>query len=287
MRQTAFLRYCIGGLIGIAAFAGGFVGQAYAHPTARYLHRSTSIRVTHRTVLGHPVRVCSWRPGDRRVRGLVRYSRTHLLTVPGWAGAGRKRSRAACALNGGTYRTASPNRYRPSGTVFAQGRRIRRVMDAPAVGFLPGGRVIFGAQAARQHGSGNIMNGLAMLVEHGRPLLRHSDAVWTTPAQFACGAPGTDGVYGCSRSAVVQFKNGRVGLVEVLHASMPAAAIILKQMGARAAITFDSGGAAGMWTLIGRHNLSRTQVGRYVGATMGTNWHRHIPDAIVMNARKL
>jgi hypothetical protein len=260
---------------------------AQAHPTAKFIQTKTSIRVSHRTVLGHPVRVCSWRPGDRHVRGLVRYSRTHLLTVPGWAQAGRKRSRAVCALNGGTYRTATPNQYRPSGTVYAQGRRIRKVMDAPAVGFLPGGRVIFGARAARRHGSGNVMNGLAMLVEHGHVLRSHADAPWTTRSQYACGAPGTDGVYGCSRSAVVAFRNGRVGLVEVMHASMPAAAVILRTMGAKAAITFDSGGAAGMWTLLGRHNLSRSQVGRYIGATMGTPWHRHIPDAIIVNARKL
>jgi hypothetical protein len=30
VKQTALLRFCIGGLLGIAAFAGGFVGQAYA-----------------------------------------------------------------------------------------------------------------------------------------------------------------------------------------------------------------------------------------------------------------
>src|SRR6185437_4904930 len=96
-------------------------------------------------VYGHHVRVCSWRPGDNRVRGLVRYSK-RLHTVPGWAMAGQKRSRAVCALNGGTYQTR-PATYRPSGTVFAQGRRIRGVMDAPAVGFLANGRVVFGAHA--------------------------------------------------------------------------------------------------------------------------------------------
>jgi hypothetical protein len=202
--------------------------------------------------------------------------------------AGQQRSRAVCSLNGGTYRTATPNRYRPSGTLFAGGRRVRRVMDAPAVGFLSRGRVVFGAAAARKAGSGNVMNGLAFIVSGGHPLLHHADAAWTTPKQFICGAPGTDGTYGCSRSSLVQFKNGRVGLVEIGHASMPLAARILVAMGAKEAVTFDSGGAALLWTLAGSHNTgSRTQVGHLMGATVGSAWKRRIPDAIVVNARPL
>lgn len=283
MRQTALLRFCIGGLIGIAAFTTGFLGQAYAHPTARYLARSTTIRMRGEIVYSHHVRVCSWKPGDARVRGLVRYSR-RLMTVPGWAQAGRRASRAVCAINGGTYQT-SPATYRPSGTVFAQGRRIRGVMDAPAVGFV-GGRIYMGARNARRHGAKSIMNGLAYLVVKGlaQPF---TSAPWLTPKQWSCGAPGTDGVYGCSRSNLVQFKNGRVGLVEIGHATMPLAAQILRRMGARWAITFDSGGAALMWTLLGSHNTgSRTQVGHLLGATVGTVFHRRIPDAIIVNARR-
>jgi len=288
VKQTAVLRFFLGALLGWAVFTGAFAAKAFGHPTATFLSARTTIRVHGELVLGHHVRVCSWRPGDARVRGLVRYSK-RLHTVPGWALAGQRTSRAVCSLNGGTYRTApGAGQYRPSGTLFAGGRRVRGVTDAPAVGFLSRGRVVFGARAARKAGSGNIMNGLAFLVSGGHPLLQHSDAAWTTPKQFTCGAPGTDGTYGCSRSNLVQFRNGRVGLVEIGHASMPLAARILVRMGAREAVTFDSGGAALMWTLQGSHNTgSRTQVGHLMGATVGSVWKRRIPDAIIVNARPL
>lgn len=259
--------------------------NASAHPTARYLHAKTTLRVRNALVFGHHARVCSWRPGDTRTRALVRYSK-RLHTVPGWAMAGKHRSRAVCAINGGTYRTITPDQYRPSGTVYASGRRIRGVTDAPAVGFI-GSRVYFGARNAYRHGSRNIMNGLAFLVDHGALLRSHSQAPWTTPAQFRCGAPGTDGVYGCSRSIFAQLRNGRVALIEIGHASMPLAARIAKALGARTAVTFDSGGAALMWTLTGSHNTgSRRQVGHLIGATVGSAWKRRIPDAIIVNARK-
>lgn len=256
---------------------------ASARPTARYLSRTT-IRVHAEVVLGHHVRVCSWRPGDRRVRGLVRYSRA-TRTVPGWAEAGRRASRAVCAINGGTYALAS---YRPSGTVVAGGRRITPISDAPAVGLLASGRVVWGARRARRLGAANIMNGLAYVVSGGHAIRSHAEAPWTTSAQFSCGAPGTDGWYGCSRSVLAAFANGRVGLVEIGHASMPLAGRILVRMGAVEAITFDSGGAALMWTLEGRRNTgSRSQAGHLFGVTAGTSWHRRIPDAIIINARRL
>jgi len=286
VKQTMLLRFILGALVGIAAFAGGMLGQAYAHPTARYLQQATTIRIKNELVLGHHVRVCKWRPGDRRVRGIVRYSKL-AKTVPGWAGAGRRLSRASCALNGGTYQTAAgAYQWRPSGTVYATGRRVRHVMDAPAVGFV-GGHVYFGARHAYRRGSREIVNQLAYLVRKGVPLRSHSEAPWTTSAQFWCGAPGTDGVYGCSRSVVAQWSNGRVGLVEIGHASMPLAARILRAMGVVNASTGDSGGAALMWTLLGTHNTgSRTQVGHLFGATVGSAWKRHIVDAIIVNARR-
>ena len=273
-------------LLAVGAFVLAAVPNASAHPTATFLSARTTIRVHGELVYGHHVRLCSWRPGDARVRGLVRYSK-RLKTVPGWAMAGLRPSRAVCVLNGGTYRTASPNQYRPSGTVYAQGRRIRGFTDAPAVGFV-GGHAYFGARAAYRRGARSIMNGLAYLVDHGRPLLRHSQAPWTTAKQFGCGAPGTDGIYGCSRSVVARMANGRVAMIEIGHATMPLAARILVRMGAREAITFDSGGAALMWTLLGSHNTgSRTQVGHLMGATVGSAWKRRIPDAVVVNARPL
>jgi len=273
-------------LLAVGAFVLAAAPNASAHPTATFLSVRTTIRVSHRTILGHPVRSCTWRPGDARVRGLVRYSRLHLLTVPGWAGAGKRRSRASCAANSGTYRTATPNQYRPSGTVYAQGRRIRGLMDAPAVGFV-GGHVFFGARNAYRHGARSIMNGLAFLVDHGHALTSHRLAPWTTRSQFTCGPPGTDGPIGCSRTCVAAFANGRVGLVEVMHASIPEAALILRRMGVREAITLDSGGAAGLWTVTGRDDLPGPQVGRFFGAAMNTPWHRHLPMAIVINARPL
>lgn len=284
MRAFVLPRYLLGCALGVFAIALGIIAAAaFAHPTSLFIAHRTSIRVHGEVVLGHHVRVCSWRPGDPRVRGRVRYS-PRLMTVPGWAGAGQRSSRAVCAINGGTYRLSD---YLPSGTVYAGGRRVRGVTDAPAVGFLSGGRVVWGAQTARRAGSGNIINGLAYLVSGGKPLLSHSDAPWTTSAQFSCGAPGTDGYYGCSRSVLAQFANGRVGLVEIGHASMPLAARILVRMGAREAITFDSGGAALLWTLEGRRNTTGHQVGRLFGVTAGTPWHRRIPDAIVINARRV
>jgi hypothetical protein len=285
--QHRYLNLVLGMIIGLAAFMAGLVGQAYAHPTAKFLRTKTTLRVTNRIVLQHHLRICSWRPGDHRVRGLVKYSK-HLATVPGWAGAGRHTSRAACSINGGTYRTAHPNYLRPSGTVYAMGRKVRGVMDAPAVGFLSNGRVIFGAHAAYHAGSREIVNALSYLVSGGKPLLHHSGAAWTTPAQFSCGPPGSDGTYGCSRSVLAQFKNGRVGLVEIGHASMPLAARILVRLHAREAVTFDSGGAALMWSIVGSHNTGRrTQAGHLFGVTAGTPWHRRVADAIVINARKL
>lgn len=276
----------IGTIFGLAtAITLSSASAAGAHPTPHFLSARTTIRTHNALVLGHHVRVCSWMPRDSRVRGIVRYSK-RLKTVPGWAKAGKHRSRAVCAINGGTYQTR-PATYRPSGTVYAQGRKIRRVMDAPAVGFV-GGRVYLGAQAARRHGAKNIMNGLSYLVLDGVAQTKHSEMPWTTPSQFSCGAPGTDGVYGCSRSLIAQMKNGRVAMIEVGHASMPLAARIAVRLGARWAITFDSGGAALMWTLRGSHNTgSRKQVGHLIGATVGSAWKRRIPDAVVVNARPM
>lgn len=272
-------------LVGVLMLAAPAVAQA--HPTNGWLSAQTTIRVHGELVLGHHVRVCSWKPGDNRVRGLVRYSK-HLKTVPGWAQAGLRPSRAVCALNGGTYRTApGVNQYRPSGTVYAQGRRIRGLTDAPAVGFV-GGHVFFGARLARKHGAKSIMNALAYLVRDGKAQLNHRLMPWTTLKQFSCGAPGTDGTYGCSRSVVAQMRNGRVAMIEIGHASMPLAAKILVRMGVKTAVTFDSGGAALMWTLQGSHNTgSRTQVGHLIGATVGSAWKRRIPDAVIVNARPL
>lgn len=261
-----------------------FPPAALAHPTAHFLRTRTSLRVHAEYQLGHKVWVCSWRPGDRRIRGLVTYSKRAPRTVEAWAGAGRRRSRTACAMNGGTYQWRN---YYPSGALFAEGRRIHPASNAPAAGFTLGGRVWFGARNARRHGSVNIVNGMAFLVQRGRPLLSHSRAPWTTPAQYSCGARGTDSWYGCFRSVVVSFRSGRVGLVEIALASMPLSARILKRMGVRDALAVDSGGAARLWTLAGRHNTGR----RYVGHTFGTippgyPWHRMIPDAILINARR-
>jgi len=261
-----------------------FPPAVFAHPTARFIRNHTTIRVHAEYQLGHKVWVCSWRPGDTRVRPLVTYSRRSPRTVEAWAGAGRRRSRTVCAMNGGTYTWRT---YYPSGALFAEGRRIHPASDAPAVGFTRNGRVWFGARNARRHGSVNIVNGMAFLIQRGRPLLSHARAPWTTPAQFSCGARGTDSWYGCFRSTIVSFRNGRVGLVEIALASMPTASRILMRMGVRDAITLDAGGAARLWTLAGRHNTGRYRVGHTFGTIPpGYPWHRLIPDAVLINARR-
>jgi hypothetical protein len=227
------------------------------------------VAVRTQTVLGHHVRVCAWNPASAHVRGLVRYSKT-LHTITGWA-SGQRRVR--CAMNGGTY----GRHYVPSGNVWALGRQIRTsAPNAPAVGFRRG-RMYFGYENARLHGAVNIMNGLAYLVRDGKAIRTHAEAPWTTPAQFGCGPRGSDGWYGCFRSCAVQFKNGRVALVEVSLASMPVAARILKSMGAVTAITFDSGGAAGIDT---PHH------GGLFGSTSGTIWHRLLPDDMIVQVTR-
>ena len=116
------------------------------------------------------------------------------------------------------------------------------------------------------------MNGLAYLVRDGHPLRYHSQAPWTTRAQFSCGARGTDGWYGCYRSALVRFKGGRVGFAEVELASMPVAAKVLRRLGVVDALTLDSGGGAMLWT---------RRFGNF-GTTAGTRWSRLIPMAVTV-----
>lgn len=254
---------------------------ADAHPTAHFVRTRTSIRTTALNVLGHHVRMTTWRPGDRRARLLVAYSR-HRHTVTTWAGAHRRRSRAVAAINGGTWRWAT---NRPIGTVWAQGRRITRTTRRPAVGFLPRGRVVLGARAARRRGSVNIVAGEAVLVRHSRALRRHP---WATPGQESCGPPGTDGA-GCFRSNVVLFRNGRAGLVEIGYATMAQAAAVLVRLHARWAVTYDSGGSALLWTLSGRGGCAdRRASGRCYGIThaAGLHWERQVPDAIILEARR-
>lgn len=219
-------------------------------------------------VLSHNVRVCNWMP-HTRIRVIVKYNKVHHHTVPGWSKA---QPRTVCTMNGGTYNTTT---YRPSGNLWAVGHRIKyNNPDAPAVGFV-GTRMYFGYRNARRHHAVNIMNGLAMLVVKGHALKTHNDAPWTTPAQFNCGPRGTDGWYGCFRSCAVQYKNGRFGIVEIAFSSMPLAAHILKAMHVVNAITFDSGGSAGMYA---RHIL--------FSPTAGTSWHRLLPDSIVVQKVK-
>jgi hypothetical protein len=265
----------------VVALVAVLPAVASAHPTRSFVRNRTSIRTVAMSVLGHHVRMTSWRPGDRHARVLVGYSR-HRHTVTGWAGAHRKRSRSVAAINGGTWRWST---NRPVGTVWSMGRRITRTSGHPAVGFLPRGRVVFGARSARRRGSVNIVAGEAVLIRHSRILSRYP---YANAAQESCGPRGTDGA-GCFRSNVVRFRNGRAALVEIGFATMAQAAAVLKRMGARAAVTFDSGGSAVMWTLKGRGGCAdRRAAGRCYGIAhaAGLHWERQVPDAIILEARR-
>jgi len=227
-----------------------------------------AVTIKTETVLAHHVRVCAWYPASTRLRTMVFYSH-RLRTVTGWA---HVVPRVRCAMNGGTYNTST---LRPSGNVWAHGAAIRRNdANAPAVGFVRG-HLYFGYANARRHGAVNVMNGLAYLVRNGQGVSSRTQAPWTTRAQFSCGPRGSDGWYGCFRSCAVQFKNGRVGLVEVSLASMPRASRILRAMGVVNAITFDSGGSA---------ELATPGHGYPVGSTVGTPWHRLLPDDMIVQA---
>lgn len=230
---------------------------------------ATTIRVGHTTVLGHRVAYCTWNPHRSHVHPIVRWSLHTRHTVKAWANRTRG---SICALNGNTYnaRTAMP-----IGPVRARGHWVtRRNRRIPSFGFV-GRRVVFGWEAIHAVHPQNVMSGKAYLVLHGRPIMRRTQAPWATRAQFNCGARGTDGWYGCYRSAVVRFRNGRVGFVSVELASMPLAGAILKRMGAVIAVTGDSGGGEEYWAR-GRTFQTIPNAGRYAA------WRRAIPDAVIL-----
>lgn len=255
---------------GVAVLASSSVAQA-------------GTRVTAHRVMGHNVRIVKWRPATG-VRALVGFSRHH-QTVPGWANA-RHQTQIVAAINCGTWDWQSGL---PIGTVWSHGRRVTRVQDRPAVGFLASGAVIFGAWQARARHAGNIISGAAYLVRNGTPVRTKRDAPWATVGQWSCGPPGTDG-NGCWRSNVVQFRDGSVGLVEIAYASMPAAARLLRRLGVTDALTLDSGGSADLWTRSGsRGTCADPHVfGHCFGIThaAGLHWERPVPDAIVISVRK-
>ena len=97
----------------------------------------------------------------------------------------------------------------------------------------------------------------------------------------------TSGAQLLPHEAIQQLSQHLLPHTTVLTPNIPEAALILRRMGVREAITLDSGGAAGLWTVTGRDDLPGPQVGRFFGAAMNTPWHRHLPMAIVINARPL
>jgi hypothetical protein len=117
---------------------------------------------------------------------------------------------------------------------------------------------------------------------------------FASSVQATCGPAGTDGRAGCFRSVVAQFKNGRVGLVEIAHASMRTAARILVRMHVKFAWTGDAGGSS---LLAWRHGRGRgcASADRVrsrwscMGVThsAGLNWERPVPDVIVLVRRPL
>lgn len=283
VRQARRQRVAVGAVLLVAVASLFMAGRASARVDAAFLrHHATSVHVREYRIGGHHVKVVSWRPGNRYIRALVDYSQ-HRHTVPLWAHARSSTSRAVAGMNGGTWHWSTG---RPIGTVWAQGRRITRTSAHPAVGFLSRGRVVFGARAARRRGSVNILAGEATLIRHGRILKRYP---WAHGVQVACGARGTDGAIGCFRSNVVRFKGGRVGLVEISYASMHTAALILRSLHAVAAVTYDSGGSANLWTSIGHGACSDARVrGRCMGIAhaAGLRWERQVPTAFTIMVRR-
>jgi hypothetical protein len=234
---------------------------------------ATTIRTGHTTVMGHRVAYCTWNPRRSHVHPLVRWSLRERHTVKAWM---NRTPRSVCGVNGNTYSAATAM---PVGPVRTRGRWVTRKNRAiPVFGFV-GRRVVFGWTQIHQRHPANVMSGKAYLVLHGRAIVRHQQAPWATRAQFNCGARGTDGWYGCYRSAVVRFKNGRVGFVSIELASMPMAGAILHRMGVQIAVTGDSGG--GEEYAVRRAGELRTfqtipNAGRYA------RWRRPIPDAVIL-----
>jgi hypothetical protein len=227
---------------------------------------------------GHMVRYTSWRPGLSRVIGHVAFSRRH-KRVEAFAHAGSRRTPSIAAINASTWNWASGI---PTGTLWTNGTQITGLNDRPAVGFV-GSNVVFGARLAAEEGAKNIVSGPAYLLRGGEV---ESSFPYAANAQIHCAAPRTDGGYGCWRSIVATFKNGRAAVLEISFASMPTAAHILQMMGATNAIAFDSGGSATMWTRAGSGGCYAYH---YVGHCFGSlhyahmGYERTIPDAVVIS----
>jgi len=220
-----------------------------------------------RVVLGHKVAYCTWNEYTGLVEGFVSWGKK-VKTITSWAHTNRS---TVCANNGNTYE----KNLTPNGPVRSKGVWItKRNKSEPVFGFV-GRRIVFGWKNVLRSGSRNVMSGKAYLVRNGVAITKMSQAPYSTHAQFYCGPRGTDAWYGCFRSAVVSFKNGRVGLVSISLASMPVAGKILKKMGVVNAITGDAGGGEEYWA---------------EGHTFGTipnkgphsAWKRKIPDAIMV-----
>lgn len=261
-------------VIGAFALGAGYAAYAASSPAVR---RATDIRIATVHVAPwrggrkHTVMECTWSGYTAQASGYVRWQRTHLKTVTEFA---RHDTNAVCAINGNTYVDSTRT---PAGPVRTHGVWItRHYHSEPVYGFL-GRRIVFGWRAVNRPGVENVMSGKAWLVRHGRAIRDHAQAPYTTPAQFGCSARGTDGWYGCFRTAAVEFKGGRYGLVSIGLASMPEAGRILVRMGAVEAVTGDSGGGAEGW-FAGHPFGTIPNGGRY------SNWHRRIPDAIIVDA---
>jgi hypothetical protein len=263
----------------LSAAVFAVAGAADAHsvpPVETMLHR-TSVQIRVRTVGGHLMKSITWMPGDRHLSVTVGYSR-HGRAPVAWGALGRAN---LAVLNGGTWlwRTGLP-----VGTVVSHGRVIRIDPRIPAVGYTSSGDLVLGTRAARAAHVRNIVNAKAYLVLHGRAVTRKPSSV--TRVQWLCDAPGTDGAEGCYRSVVAKFRNGRVGLFEVAYISMPAAARLLARMGARAAVAFDSGGSATVWSAAGHGGCPQSwQSGSCFGLTqrIGMHWQRPVASVTVLS----
>jgi hypothetical protein len=275
------------GALGLGPAAVAVARVDAPHPSRSYVERTTSVRIGDRIVRGRRVHMVTWRPGDPRVSPQVLYS-ARRRTPTSFAAGNRK---ILAVVNGGTWVFRSG---RLIGSVRAGGRTIsRRDPDRPAVGFTRAGQLVFGARPAFAADAPHIIAGVAylFLTPKGggtRPVTRLSEAPWASASQFSCG-PAGGGRTGCFRSNIVQFRRGRIGLVEIAYADIPLAAQILADMGARQALTMDSGGSATIWTAYGRGEGCPRGVnrGRCFGTTAATgiDWQRPVPDVAALTLR--
>ena len=231
-------------------------------------------RVTRQTILGHEVTAVTYRPGRGALR-LRTIAGTPRKTPLAW---GTMRH-ALAVTNADTWQWKTNI---PEGPARAEGVWINQpphswstYWDRPSVGFYSTGGIVFGARAAVTKGAANIVSGPAYLVVRDEV---QTSFPWAHDAQISCG-PHDAAHVGCWRSNVVRYDDGRVGIVEIGFASMPAAARVLHRLHVRDALTFDSGGSS----ILGyRPSTAAPWSQTGIQHALGQKWLRPVPEAVAL-----